>query len=110
MLVKTQEIMVSPMVTNPGRLDWSVFASLFATINEMCALVQRMRIGRAGNLATDFVLDEIVDRFCLFGSVVKHVAKLPILQDWVSTSSRSISCIMPRNRRLKLTRTRCYPH
>ncbi len=32
--------------------------------------------GRAGNPATDFVPDEIVDRFCLLGSAAAHVDRL----------------------------------
>jgi probable F420-dependent oxidoreductase len=32
--------------------------------------------GRAGNPSTDFVPDEIVDRFCLLGEPAQHIAKL----------------------------------
>jgi probable F420-dependent oxidoreductase len=32
--------------------------------------------GRAGNPSTDFVPDEIVDRFCVLGTAADHVAKL----------------------------------
>ena len=32
--------------------------------------------GRAGNPSTDFVPDEIVDRFCVLGRVDDHIAKL----------------------------------
>ncbi len=32
--------------------------------------------GRAGNPATDFVPDDIVDRFCVLGDSARHVAKL----------------------------------
>ncbi|WP_173921587.1 TIGR03842 family LLM class F420-dependent oxidoreductase [Agromyces sp. Marseille-P2726] len=32
--------------------------------------------GRAGNVHTDFVPDEIVDRFCLFGTADQHIDKL----------------------------------
>lgn len=34
-LAKTQRIIVGPMVTNPATRDWTVTASLFATLNEM---------------------------------------------------------------------------
>jgi probable F420-dependent oxidoreductase len=34
-LASTSALMVGPMVTNPGTRDWSVTASLFATLNEM---------------------------------------------------------------------------
>ena len=35
MLAATQRMKVGPMVTNPGTRDWTVLASLFATLNEM---------------------------------------------------------------------------
>src|SRR5919112_576903 len=34
-LAATQTVTVGPMVTNPGTRDWTVTASLFATLNEM---------------------------------------------------------------------------
>jgi probable F420-dependent oxidoreductase len=34
-LAATQKVTVGPMVTNPGTRDWTVTASLFATLNEM---------------------------------------------------------------------------
>ncbi|BCB75457.1 TIGR03842 family LLM class F420-dependent oxidoreductase [Phytohabitans flavus] len=34
-LAKTSRVVVGPMVTNPGTRDWTVTASLFATLNEM---------------------------------------------------------------------------
>src|SRR5438270_4498645 len=34
-LAQTSRLVVGPMVTNPGTRDWSVIASLFATLNEM---------------------------------------------------------------------------
>lgn len=37
--------------------------------------------GRAGNRSTEFVPDEIVDRFCLLGSPEQHIAKLRELRD-----------------------------
>ena len=37
--------------------------------------------GRAGNPSTDFVPDEIVDRFCVLGRVEDHIAKLTQLRD-----------------------------
>ncbi len=35
MLAETDRIIVGPMVTNPGTRDWTVLASLFATLNDM---------------------------------------------------------------------------
>ena len=37
--------------------------------------------GRAGNTSTDFVPDDIVDRFCVLGPVEQHIEKLRLLQD-----------------------------
>ena len=34
-LAATSAMTVGPMVTNPGTRDWSVIASLFATLNDM---------------------------------------------------------------------------
>lgn len=34
-LASTERVMVGPMVTNPGTRDWTVLASLFATLNEL---------------------------------------------------------------------------
>jgi probable F420-dependent oxidoreductase len=34
-LAATEDMIVGPMVTNPGTRDWTVLASLFATLNEM---------------------------------------------------------------------------
>jgi probable F420-dependent oxidoreductase len=34
-LAETEHMIVGPMVTNPGTRDWTVLASLFATLNEM---------------------------------------------------------------------------
>jgi alkanesulfonate monooxygenase SsuD/methylene tetrahydromethanopterin reductase-like flavin-dependent oxidoreductase (luciferase family) len=37
--------------------------------------------GRAGNTHTDFVPDEIVDRFCVLGPVEAHIEKLTALRE-----------------------------
>lgn len=37
--------------------------------------------GRAGNSHTEFVPDEIVDRFCVLGTADEHIAKLEALRD-----------------------------
>jgi probable F420-dependent oxidoreductase len=62
-LAATRKIMVGPMVTNPATRDWTVLASLFATLNEMygnrtvCGIGRgdsavRTLNGRPSNLAT----------------------------------------------------------
>jgi alkanesulfonate monooxygenase SsuD/methylene tetrahydromethanopterin reductase-like flavin-dependent oxidoreductase (luciferase family) len=37
--------------------------------------------GRAGNTHTEFVPDDIVDRFCVLGTTEDHIAKLKALKD-----------------------------
>jgi alkanesulfonate monooxygenase SsuD/methylene tetrahydromethanopterin reductase-like flavin-dependent oxidoreductase (luciferase family) len=37
--------------------------------------------GRADNPSTDFVPDEIVDRFCVLGTPEQHIEKLSLLQE-----------------------------
>jgi alkanesulfonate monooxygenase SsuD/methylene tetrahydromethanopterin reductase-like flavin-dependent oxidoreductase (luciferase family) len=37
--------------------------------------------GLAGNTHTDFVPDEIVDRFCVLGTAEQHIEKLKALKD-----------------------------
>ncbi len=37
--------------------------------------------GKAGNPSTDFVPDDIVDRFCVLGTVEDHVSKLTQLEE-----------------------------
>jgi probable F420-dependent oxidoreductase len=37
--------------------------------------------GKAGNPSTDFVADDVVDRFCVLGTVEDHVAKLTQLKE-----------------------------
>lgn len=62
-LAATRKVMVGPMVTNPATRDWTVLASLFATLNEMygnrtvCGIGRgdsavRTLNGRPSNLAT----------------------------------------------------------
>ena len=45
MLAETDRMVVGPMVTNPGTRDWTVLASLFATLNEMYGGPDHMRDG-----------------------------------------------------------------
>lgn len=37
--------------------------------------------GRAGNPSTDFVPDEIIDRFCVLGTAADHIKKLTLLRE-----------------------------
>ncbi len=45
-LANTRNVMVGPMVTNPATRDWTVTASLFATLNEMFGNRTIIGIGR----------------------------------------------------------------
>ncbi len=63
--------------------------------------------GRAGNVHTEFVPDEIVDRFCILGTADDHIAKLE--GSWptsASTSSPATSSTTTRRRRCGSTARR----
>src|ERR1044071_5260390 len=45
-LAATQRVIVGPMVTNPATRDWTVTASVFATLNEMYGNRTVVGIGR----------------------------------------------------------------
>src|SRR3990170_6127949 len=45
-LAATRKVLVGPMVTNPATRDWTVTASLFATLNEMFGNRTVIGIGR----------------------------------------------------------------
>ena len=45
-LAETRTVIVGPMVTNPATRDWTVTASLFATLNEMFGNRTVIGIGR----------------------------------------------------------------
>ena len=47
MLSATNRMIVGPMVTNPGTRNWTVTASLFATLNDMFGNRTVCGIGRA---------------------------------------------------------------
>jgi len=57
-LAATSDMKVGPMVTNPGTRDWSVTASLFATLNDEVyrfglLMMTRLRDGKVGRGAPD---------------------------------------------------------
>ncbi len=55
--------------------------------------------GRAGNTHTEFVPDEIVDRFCILGTAEEHIAKLKELHgDRGRPSSPATSSTTTRRR------------
>ena len=37
--------------------------------------------GKTGNRSTDFVPDEVIDRFCILGTVDQHIARMEELRD-----------------------------
>src|SRR3954452_15001470 len=50
-LAETRRVVVGPMVTNPATRDWTVTASVFATLNEMYGNRTVAGIGRGGSAA-----------------------------------------------------------
>ena len=57
MLAETERMIVGPMVTNPGTRDWTVLASLFATLNEMSGGRTICGMGR-GDSALRYINDK----------------------------------------------------
>ena len=51
-LAETRKVTVGPMVTNPATRDWTVTASLFATLNEMYGNRTVCGIGRGDSRRT----------------------------------------------------------
>ncbi|MBA3490076.1 MAG: TIGR03842 family LLM class F420-dependent oxidoreductase [Longispora sp.] len=58
-LAATERVIVGPMVTNPGTRDWTVTASLFATLNEMFGNRTICGIGRGDSAMRTLGLDPI---------------------------------------------------
>ena len=71
---------VADLVRRYGEGSASVPSALGAYIKER-GDYDYAHHGRAGNPSTDFVPDEIVDRFCVLGGEEDHVAKLTRLRD-----------------------------
>ena len=71
---------VAELVRRYGEGSGSVPAALTAYIRERQGY-DYSHHGRAGNPSTDFVPDDIVERFCVLGGVEDHVAKLSRLRD-----------------------------
>ena len=74
-LAETSRILVGPMVTNPGTRDWSVLASMFATLNDMHGPRTICGMGR-GDSALRYMgrkprsLDEMVEAMRVIKSLV----------------------------------------
>ena len=71
---------VADLVRRYGEKSGSVPSALTAYIKER-GHYDYSHHGRAGNPSTDFVPDDIVDRFCVLGRVEDHVAKLTRLRE-----------------------------
>ena len=91
-LAATSELMVGPMVTNPRTRDWSVTASLFATLNDMFGNRTVCGIGRGDsalrvigqrpvNLATMAEAMHVIKGLAQGREVMLHGA--PIRIPWV---------------------------
>jgi len=74
-LAETKNMVVGPMVTNPGTRDWTVIASLFATLNEMSGGRTICGMGR-GDSAVRYIgdrprtLDTMVDSMAVIKRLV----------------------------------------
>ena len=95
-LAATSSLTVGPMVTNPGTRDWSVTASLFATLNDMYGNRTVCGIGRGDsavrvingnatllkNCATKpdmyYDVDEASELNGVFSSIAQNLANLRI--------------------------------
>ncbi len=71
---------VADLVSRYGRESGAVPAALTAYIEGRRGY-DYAHHGRAGNPDTEFVPDEIVDRFCVLGTAADHVAKLRELEE-----------------------------
>lgn len=69
MLAETERMIVGPMVTNPGTRDWTVLASLFATLNDMYGDRTICGMGRG-----DSALRYIGKRPTTLGTMVESMA------------------------------------
>ena len=70
---------VADLVSRYGQESGAVPVALTAYIEQRTGY-DYAHHGRAGNPDTEFVPDEIVDRFCVLGSVSRHVEKLGELE------------------------------
>jgi probable F420-dependent oxidoreductase len=98
-LAETSRLMVGPMVTNPGTRDWSVTASLFATLNDMFGNRTVCGIGRGDsarrvigqrpvNLATMAEAMQVIRGLAEGREVMLHGAPLRI--PWVRNGKLEI--------------------
>jgi probable F420-dependent oxidoreductase len=98
-LAATSALMVGPMVTNPGTRDWSVTASLFATLNDMFGNRTVCGIGRGDsarrvigqrpvNLATMAEAMQVIRGLAEGREVMLHGA--PIRIPWVRNGKLEI--------------------
>jgi probable F420-dependent oxidoreductase len=71
---------VADLVTRYGDASAAVPAELTGYIKDRAGYDYRHH-GRTGNTTTDFVPDEVVDRFCLLGPVAAHREKLAQLAE-----------------------------
>lgn len=72
---------VADLVNRYGAEDESKIPRALSNYIKARAEYDYAHHGKAGNPSTDFVPDEIVDRFCVLGSVEDHIEKLRHLKD-----------------------------
>src|ERR1700753_3491749 len=95
-LAETSSLVVGPMVTNPGTRDWSVTASLFATLNDMYGNRTICGIGRGDSALRYIGLPPVslstlssamtVIKGLAEGRAVEHHGQ-PLRIPWVSAGS-----------------------
>ena len=71
---------VADLVTRYGESSAAVPAELTGYIKDRAGY-DYSHHGRAGNPSTDFVPDEVVDRFCLLGPPAAHLDRLAELRE-----------------------------
>ncbi len=90
MLAATEHMMVGPMVTNPGTRDWTVLASLFATLNDMYGERMICGIGRG-----DSAMRVIGNRPCNLATLESSMAVIKALAEGGTVDYNGTSLTLP---------------
>ena len=95
MLAATNRMVVGPMVTNPGTRDWTVTASLFATLNDMFGNRTVCGIGRG-----DSAMRVIGRKPCSLATLSESMRVIKDLAEGRETTctARSSASVGPVNR------------
>lgn len=90
MLAATERMMVGPMVTNPGTRDWTVLASLFATLNDMYGERTICGIGRG-----DSAMRVIGNRPCNLATLESSMEVIKVLAEGGTVEYNGTSQTLP---------------